>query len=80
MEKELDVVELENGKKLPVIDAINYQGRIFLLVGVLDKSQTNISDNLYVYEKINNELAIIEDNDLLEKLIQTFESRVYNMQ
>ena len=80
MEKELDVVELENGIKMPVIDAINYQDRTFLLLGILDKAEEDFSDDLYVYEKINNDIVIIEDNDLLEKLIRTFEKRIKNIE
>jgi hypothetical protein len=76
MEKEYDVVELENGIKLPVIDAINYKDRTFLLVGILNEEQNDIEDNLYVYEKINDQIVVIEDNDLLEKLMQTFEKRI----
>lgn len=79
MEKELDVVELANGVKMPVIDAINYQDRIFLLLGVLNKEENDFSDELYVYEKMDNEIVVIEDNDLLEKLMQTFEKRLNNM-
>jgi hypothetical protein len=76
MEKEYDVVELENGIKLPVVDAINYKDRTFLLVGILNEEQNDIEDNLYVYEKINDQIVEIEDNDLLEKLMQTFEKRI----
>ena len=79
MEKELDVVELENGIKMPVVDAVNYQNRTFLLLGILDKNEEDISDELYVYEKINDEIIVIEDNYLLEKLMKTFEKRLDNI-
>ena len=49
MEREFEVVELDNGKKLPVIDAINYQSRTFILVGVIDENEQDISDELFVY-------------------------------
>ena len=42
MEKEFDVVELESGVKLPVIDAINYQNRTFILVGKLNENEDEI--------------------------------------
>lgn len=75
MEKEYDVVELENGIRVAVVDAISYHDRIFILVGKLDK-EDNISEELQVFEKIDDEILEINDNDLLEKLIQTFESRI----
>lgn len=78
MEKEFEAIELENGTKLPVIDAINYSDRTFLLVGKLDSEETDISDEFYVYEKIGDGIAVIEDNDLLEKLIVAFENRLNN--
>ena len=76
MEKEFEVVELDNGKKLPVIDAINYQDRTFILVAVIDETEEDISDEFYVYEKIEDSIVVIEDNDLLEKLMVTFENRL----
>lgn len=76
MEKEFDVVELESGVKLPVIDAINYQNRTFILVGKLNENEDDIADELQVFEKQNDEIVEIEDNDLLERLIQTFENRI----
>lgn len=75
MEKEYDVVELVNGVRVAVVDAINYHNRIFLLVGQLDK-EDNISEELQVFEKIDDEISEVNDNDLLEKLIQTFENRI----
>lgn len=76
MEKEFEVVELENGKKLPVIDALNYQNRTFLLLGVLTEDESDMQDDLYVYEKNDDQIVIIEDNDLLEKLMLQFEKRL----
>lgn len=75
MEKEYDVVELVNGVRVAVVDAINYHNRIFLLVGKLDK-EDNISEELQVFEKIDDEISEVNDNDLVEKLIQTFENRI----
>ncbi len=75
-ELDFDVIELEDGLKLPVIDALSYENRVFILVGLLNKAGDDVSDDLYVYEKIDDHIATIEDNDLLEKLICTFEKRV----
>lgn len=76
MEKEFDVVELENGIKLTVIDAISYQDRTFILVGKLNETEDDIADELQVFEKIDAKIVEIEDNELLERLIQTFENRI----
>lgn len=76
MEKEYDVIELENGTKLPVIDAINYQDRTYILVGKLNENEDDIADELQVFEKNNDEIIEIEDNDLLEKLTKFFENRL----
>lgn len=76
MEREFEVVELENGKKLPVIDAINYKDRTFILVGVIDEEKQDVSDELFVYEKIEDNIVVVDDNDLLEKLLVTFENRL----
>lgn len=76
MEREFEVVELDNGKKLPVIDAINYQDRTFILVGVIDEEEQDVSDELFVYEKIEDNIVVVDDNDLLEKLMVTFENRL----
>lgn len=76
MEKEFEVVELETGKELPVIDAFYYQNRTFLLLGILTEDENDIQDDLYVYEKIDDQIVIIEDNDLLEKLMLQFEKRL----
>lgn len=76
MEKEYEVIELDSGAKFAMIDAIGYQGRAFLLLGKLNEAEDNISDELSVYEKIDNDIVVIEDNDLLEKLMATFEKRL----
>ena len=76
MNKELDVVELENGNKLAVIDAINYNGRTFVLLGKLNETMDDIGDETYVFEKQDDKIAVIDDNDLLEKLIKTFDNRM----
>lgn len=75
-DKNLNVIELENNIKLPVIDEINYQNRNFILVGVLNKEGTDILEDLYVYERIENKIVEIEDNHLLEVVMQTFEERL----
>ena len=46
----------------------------YFCVGILKKRLIN------VYEKINNDIVTIEDNDLLEKIIRTFEKRIKNME
>lgn len=75
-DKNLNVIELENNIKLPVIDEINYQNRNFILVGVLNKEETDILEDLYVYERIENKIVEIENNHLLEVVMQTFEERL----
>ena len=60
MEKEYDVVELVNGVRVAVVDAINYHNRIFLLVGKLDK-EDNISEELQVFEKIDDEISEVNE-------------------
>ena len=78
MDKELDVVELENGNKYAVLDAINYDGRTFVLLGKLNETLSDIEDEYPVFEKIDDKISIIDDNDLLEKLVKTFEKRITN--
>lgn len=75
-DKNLNVIELDNNIKLPVVDEINYQNRNFILVGVLNKEETDILEDLYVYERIENKIVEIEDNHLLEAVMQTFEERL----
>ena len=74
MNKEMDMIELEDGTKMPVIDAINFEGKTYVLVGIL--GETDLKDELYVYEKDDDAILAIEDNDLLEKLIKAFENRL----
>ena len=76
MNKELDMIELENGVRLAVIDAINYDNRTFVLLSKLNESLDDMEDEMLVYEKLNDKIATIEDNDLLEKLMRTFENRL----
>lgn len=76
MEREFDVIELENGSKYIVIDAVNYNNHTYLLLGKLNSTEDDMDNKMLVYEKIDNKVVVIEDNDLLEKLIKTFENRV----
>ena len=76
MNKELDMIELENGVRLAVIDAINYDNRTFVLLSKLNESLDDMEDEMLVYEKLNDKISNIEDNDLLEKLMRTFENRL----
>ena len=77
MGKELDTVELENGLKFVVVDAINYNGRTFVLLGKLNETLDDIVDGqLSVYEKKDDRILVVEDSELLEKLVKTFEKRI----
>lgn len=78
MEKELDMIELENGLKLAVIDAINYNNHIYLLLGNLNESIDDIDEAMIVFEKVDNQIVPVEDNHLLEQIIKTFENRLKN--
>ena len=79
MNKEIEMLELENGVKLAIIDAINYQNHTYILVSKLNETLDDIDDVRLVYEKVNEKIFTIEDNDLLEKLIKTFENRINKM-
>ena len=78
MNKEFDIVELDNGLKFVVIDAINYNGRTFVLLGKLNETLDDVVGDLSVYEKKEDKITVIEDNELLDKLVKTFEKRVHN--
>ena len=79
MEKELDIIEMEDGVNYAVMDAINYEGKTYVVLGKLNDLLDEIVDNeLLIYEKINDEIVVINDNDLLEKLIKTFDKRLQN--
>ena len=76
MDRELDLIELENGVKLTVLDAINYNDHTYILVGKMSENLDNMDDDMLVYEKQDDKIIVIEDNDLLEQLIKTFENRL----
>ena len=76
MNKELDMVELENGTKYAVLDAINYNNRTFVLLGKLNETLDDLNGDLAVFEKIEDKISVIDDNELLEKLVKTFQKRI----
>lgn len=75
MEKELDVIQLDNGVELPVVDAISYKNSTYLLVKIYDENKNDYSDISYIYEKKKNEISIIENQQLIEELIKIFKKR-----
>ena len=76
MEKELDMIELENGLKFAVLDAISYKDHTYLLLGKLKENMDDIDDDMVVYEKVDNQIVQVEDDYLLEQIIKTFENRI----
>ena len=77
MDKELDVIELDNGLKFVVVDAINYNERTFVLLAKLNETLDDLDGELSVFEKVDDKIEVIEDSELLEKLVKTFDKRVH---
>ena len=75
LKKELDVIQLDNGVELPVVDAISYKNSTYLLVKIYDENKNDYSDISYIYEKKKNEISIIENQQLIEELIKIFKKR-----
>lgn len=75
MNKEFEVVELENGDKYVVVDAISYQDRVFILLNEYVDDE-NISDDAYIYEKVGKNIVEVKDEVLMEKLIAAFQKRL----
>lgn len=78
MKKELEVLELENGEKLVVIDAISYQEKTYLCLGKLNEKMDDIVGDLDIVEKIDDEIIEV-DEKLYDKLKNTFEKRLKDM-
>ena len=72
-----DLLTIE-GKKYIVIDKISYIGEEYIFVNEMTDNEENTS-NYYVMELINDNVKIINDKELLEKLLSIFSDNVQIM-
>ena len=72
-----DLLTIE-GKKYIVMDKISYIGEEYIFVNEMTDNEENTS-NYYVMELINDNVKIINDKELLEKLLSIFSDNVQIM-
>lgn len=70
------IIELEGNEKFLVTDVINYDGKMFLLLGKLTEDKKDIQDDFVFGELINNEVEMITDNELINKLVEKFKENL----
>lgn len=75
MNNNMEMIELENGLKLIIMDEIEYENRNFVRVAKFNPEENDILEDTYIYERENDTLEEITDNYLLEMLISIFEQR-----
>ena len=72
-----DLLTIENTKYI-VIDKIKYVDEDYIFVNEVTDKEENTS-NYYVMELIGNNVKIIKDKELLEKLLPVFSDNVQVM-
>ena len=65
------IIELSNGEKYIVADSIDFLNRNFLLLGKVILEAEEVED-LEIYEKINNNIEKVLDEELIDNLKQVF--------
>jgi len=71
----MEIIELENGLRLIIVDEIDFQNKKYVRVAKFNNDGNDILEDTYVYEKDDNNLVEITDNYLLEMILNIFESR-----
>ena len=66
------IIELSNGEKYVVADEVNYANRTFLMLGKVILETEEIEE-LEIYEKIDNNVEKVLDEELIDNLIKIFE-------
>ena len=68
------IINMKDGKKLFVVNQVNYKGRIFLLTNEL--IDDDLSDKTYILEEVKENdsiyLDIIEDKELFQTVLNAF--------
>ncbi|MBE6161236.1 MAG: hypothetical protein E7158_03350 [Firmicutes bacterium] len=75
MNNNMEIIELENGLRLIIVDEIDFQNKKYVRVAKFNNDGNDILEDTYVYEKDDNNLVEITDNYLLEMILNIFESR-----
>ena len=75
MNNNMEIIELENGLRLIIVDEIDFQNKKYVRVAKFNNDGNDILEDTYVYEKDDNNLVEITDNYLLEIVIKMFENR-----
>ena len=65
------IIELSNGEKYIVAGSIDFLNRNFLLLGKVILETEEVED-LEIYEKINNNIEKVLDEELIDNLKQVF--------
>ena len=65
------IIELSNGEKYIVAGSIDFLNRNFLLLGKVILETEEVED-LEIYEKINNSIEKVLDEELIDNLKQVF--------